>query len=169
MKWLLRHLRGWHVSHIVLLVGALIMLFPMVWMFFGSFKTEQEMFDYPPQLLPKEFTLAIFEYMWSQRNFSRMFINSTIVSSAVTVLTVSTSAYNPSQQYDLTVLDDYAPTTLPRGGILLVNPPRTLTLVRQTGSAETPKIARLDRESPVLAGIDLSGLSFPSCPTISYL
>jgi ABC-type glycerol-3-phosphate transport system permease component len=89
----LKFLRGWTFGHVLLLFGALIMLFPMVWMFFASFKTEQEMFDYPPQLLPKQFTLEIFGYMWSQRNFSRMFLNSTIVSSIVTLLTVFTSAY----------------------------------------------------------------------------
>jgi len=86
-------LRGWNFGHIVLLVGALIMLFPMVWMLFSMFKTEQEMFDYPPQLLPRRFTLEVLAYMWSARNFSRMFINSTIVSVAVTVLTVLSSAY----------------------------------------------------------------------------
>lgn len=86
-------LRGWTFGHLLLLIGALIMLFPMVWMFFGVFKTEQEMFDYPPQLLPKEFTLEVLEYMWSQRNFSQMFLNSSIVAVTVTVLTVITSAY----------------------------------------------------------------------------
>ena len=80
------------------------------------------------------------------------------------VTTVSTRAYATSQQYDLTVLDRFVPATLPRGGLVLVNPPADATLVRRTGTAETPKIARLDRESPVLAGIDLSGLTFPSSP-----
>jgi ABC-type glycerol-3-phosphate transport system permease component len=69
------------------------MFFPMVWMFFSMFKTEQEMFDYPPQLLPREFTLEVLAYMWSQRNFARMFVNSTIVATAVTILTVLSSAY----------------------------------------------------------------------------
>jgi multiple sugar transport system permease protein len=86
-------LRGWSFGHILLLIGALLMLFPMVWMLFAMFKTEQEMFDYPPQLLPKKFTLEVLEYMWSQRNFSRMFLNSSIVAVTVTVLTVATSAY----------------------------------------------------------------------------
>jgi multiple sugar transport system permease protein len=86
-------LRGWHFSHFVLIAGALIMLFPMVWMLFSMFKTEREMFDYPPQLLPREFTLEVLQYMWGARNFSRMFINSTIVAVAVTVLTVLSSAY----------------------------------------------------------------------------
>jgi multiple sugar transport system permease protein len=65
----------------------------MVWMFFAVFKTEQEMFDYPPELLPKKWTLEVLQYMWSQRNFSRMFLNSSIVALTVTVLTVLTSAY----------------------------------------------------------------------------
>jgi multiple sugar transport system permease protein len=86
-------LRGWSFGHILLLIGAVLMLFPMVWMLFAMFKTEQEMFDYPPQLLPKKFTLEVLEYMWSQRNFSRMFLNSSIVAVTVTVLTVATSAY----------------------------------------------------------------------------
>lgn len=86
-------LRRWHLSHIILLLGALVMLFPMVWMFFSIFKTEREMFDYPPQLLPKEWTLEVLAYMWSARNFSRMFLNSSIVAITVTVLTVFSSAY----------------------------------------------------------------------------
>ncbi len=86
-------LRGWTLGHVLLLAGGVVMLFPMVWMLFAVFKTEQEMFDYPPQLLPKQFTLEVLQYMWSQRNFSRMFVNSTIVASVVTVMTVLTSAY----------------------------------------------------------------------------
>lgn len=85
--------RHWNFGHALLLLGALIMLFPMVWMFFSMFKTEQEMFDYPPQLLPREFSLDVLIYMWNARNFSRMFLNSTIVSVAVTALTVLSSAY----------------------------------------------------------------------------
>jgi multiple sugar transport system permease protein len=89
----MRFLRRWHFSHIILLAGALVMLFPMIWMFFAIFKTEREMFDYPPQFLPKEWTLEVLAYMWSARNFSRMFLNSSIVAITVTVLTVLTSAY----------------------------------------------------------------------------
>jgi multiple sugar transport system permease protein len=88
-----RYFRGWTFGHLLLLLGGLVMLFPMVWMLLSAFKTEQEMFDYPPQLLPKRFTLEVLQYMWGQRNFSRMFVNSTIVAAVVTTLTVATSAY----------------------------------------------------------------------------
>ena len=80
------------------------------------------------------------------------------------ITTVSTGSYDPRQQYDLTVFDGFTPATLPRGGILVVNPPPDSSLIARTGTAETPRIARLDRESPVLAGIDLSGLTFPTTP-----
>ena len=89
----MRVLRRWHFGHLLLLFGALLMLFPMVWMFFSMFKSEQEMFDYPPKFLPREFTLEILQFMWTQRDFSRMFLNSTVVAVTVTVLTVLTSAY----------------------------------------------------------------------------
>ena len=88
-----RYFRDWTFGHLLLLLGGLVMLFPMVWMLLSAFKTEQEMFDYPPQLLPKRFTLEVLQYMWGQRNFSRMFVNSTIVAAVVTTLTVATSAY----------------------------------------------------------------------------
>ena len=88
-----RFLRGWTFGHLLLLVGGLVMLFPLVWMLLAVFKTEQEMFDYPPQLLPKRFTLEVLQYMWTQRNFSRMFVNSTVVATVVTALTGITSAY----------------------------------------------------------------------------
>lgn len=81
-----------------------------------------------------------------------------------TVTTVSTRAFDDRQQYDLTVFDRFVPTNLPRGGILFVNPQNEAGLFEQTGLAETPTIARLDRESPILAGIDLSGLSFATTP-----
>lgn len=88
-----RMLRGWTLGHVLLLIGSLLMLFPVIWMLLSAFKTEQEMFDYPPQLLPKRFTLEVLQYMWTQRNFSRMFLNSAIVAVSVTALTVITSAY----------------------------------------------------------------------------
>lgn len=34
-----------------------VMVFPLLWMILASCKTEQEIFVYPPTLLPKQFTL----------------------------------------------------------------------------------------------------------------
>jgi len=81
-----------------------------------------------------------------------------------TVTTVSTAAYGAGPQYDLTVFDRFEPGELPRGGVLLVNPPATATIIRSVGTVETPKVTRLDRESPILAGVDLGGLTFAQTP-----
>lgn len=81
-----------------------------------------------------------------------------------TVTIVATAAYNDRQQYDLTVFDRFVPTNLPRGGILVVSPQTDAALFQRTTASEIPRIARLDRESPILAGIDLSGLTFGTTP-----
>ncbi len=85
------------------------------------------------------------------------------------VTTVSTQAFNTSQQYDLTVFDRFVPSELPRGGVLLVNPATSQqaasTLLPTTGTTEqAPKVVRLDRESAILSGVDLSGLAFAPTP-----
>ena len=82
-----------------------------------------------------------------------------------TVTTVSRQAFNANQQYDLTVFDRFIPSELPRGGVLLVNPQSAGSLLPTTGTTEpSPKVARLDRESAILSGVDLSGLAFVAMP-----
>lgn len=50
--------RGQKVITIIVLVFFLIMfMFPVVWMFLTSFKTEEEYFSYPPVFIPKDFSL----------------------------------------------------------------------------------------------------------------
>jgi multiple sugar transport system permease protein len=45
------------VTVIVLLLALALFLFPVVWMFLTSFKTESEYFSYPPVFVPGEFSL----------------------------------------------------------------------------------------------------------------
>jgi ABC-type glycerol-3-phosphate transport system permease component len=40
---------------VVLVIGAVVMLFPLMWMVSSSFKLEQKVFQFPPQLIPKPF------------------------------------------------------------------------------------------------------------------
>jgi ABC-type glycerol-3-phosphate transport system permease component len=40
---------------VVLLVGSIVMLFPLMWMVSSSFKLEQRVFQFPPQLIPSPF------------------------------------------------------------------------------------------------------------------
>ncbi len=80
-----------------------------------------------------------------------------------TVTTVTPASYQNDRQYDLVVFDRFVPATLPRGGILLVNPSTSNTLIPVTGTAEaTPAIVRADRENDILRGVDLTGLTIPT-------
>lgn len=45
------------VTLAILIVFLLVFMFPVVWMFLTSFKTEQEYFSYPPVFLPGDFSL----------------------------------------------------------------------------------------------------------------
>jgi len=46
------------VIWVILLVGAVVMLFPLMWMVSSSFKLEQKVFQFPPQLIPNPFRPA---------------------------------------------------------------------------------------------------------------
>lgn len=84
----------------------------------------------------------------------------------IALTTVVPASYVDRDRYDLTVFDGFVPERLPPGGVLLVNPPVDNGLIpRGTGapsrdSSGPPRITRYDRESPLLAGVDLSGTTF---------
>ncbi len=84
--------------------------------------------------------------------------------SGATVTTMATRDYNDASPYDLTVFDRFAPSRLPRGGVLLVNPGPSGGFLAAVGTEQAPQIARVDRESAILAGVDLSGLTFGATP-----
>ena len=76
------------VSYLVLIIGALFMLMPFVWMISASFKTLAEVIQVPPQWLPKTLDLRNYREVFEQQPyFGRFFINSVVVA-ALTVLAV---------------------------------------------------------------------------------
>ena len=44
------------ITVLVLVIVLIIFMFPVVWMFLTSFKTEEEYFSYPPVFIPKDFS-----------------------------------------------------------------------------------------------------------------
>ncbi|MEG2252230.1 MAG: carbohydrate ABC transporter permease, partial [Clostridia bacterium] len=50
--------RGVLITHIVLLIGSFIMLFPFVWMILTSFKTQGESIMVPPIIFPTHWDLT---------------------------------------------------------------------------------------------------------------
>jgi ABC-type glycerol-3-phosphate transport system permease component len=70
-----------------LIVGAVLTLFPFLWMFLTTFKTEAEVFALPPTLLPASFQFDNYIYIWnSLGNFPRFLFNSVFVTLAVVLL-----------------------------------------------------------------------------------
>jgi putative chitobiose transport system permease protein len=69
----------------VLMAIAIVMLIPLVWLISTSLKSPTEdIFQFPPQLLPSQPTLQNFVEVWQTNPFGRYLLNSTLVA----VLTV---------------------------------------------------------------------------------
>ncbi len=91
-----RHTTGYYVALICLGVGALFMIFPVIWMMLGAFKTETEMKSMPPTFLPENFTLENFSSVFEQMPFARYYLNSVgtgVLNMVVGVLTSGLVGY----------------------------------------------------------------------------
>lgn len=73
---------------LILTAGAFITIFPFIYMFSTSLKGPQFIFEFPPQLIPKEPALSNFIRAWTSNNFSRYFLNSLEVTAISTFLVV---------------------------------------------------------------------------------
>jgi multiple sugar transport system permease protein len=71
-----------------LLAGAVFAGFPVFWMLVSSFKTNTEIFAYPPQLITKGFSFDAYLAVLGDPEEIRFFINSYVVALSVTALTV---------------------------------------------------------------------------------
>lgn len=71
-----------------LLAGAVYAGFPILWMLSNSFKTNTEIFAYPPKLITESFSLNAYRSIFSDPEKVRFFINSYFISLVVTALTL---------------------------------------------------------------------------------
>jgi len=68
------------ITYLLLAVLALLMLFPLLWLLSTALKSPTEdIFGFPPPLLPKQPTLSNFSTVWQNNPFGRYLFNSTIV------------------------------------------------------------------------------------------
>ena len=77
---------------VVLAVSGVTMIGPLVWMFATSLKSFQELYVWPPQLLPATPLWANYAYAWTFVPFERFFVNSVVVSVTVTLGELVTSS-----------------------------------------------------------------------------
>lgn len=60
----------------LLVVGAIPLVLPLVWMVSTSLKPESLVFKFPPQLVPQPFTLAAYEEIFRDTPFAQQYFNS---------------------------------------------------------------------------------------------
>ncbi len=70
-----------------LVFGALFAGLPVLWMLASSFKSNTEIFAYPPRLIGESFSLAAYRAVLTDPQQRRFFFNSYLISTLVTVFT----------------------------------------------------------------------------------
>lgn len=79
--------------YLILILGAIIMLLPFVWMLSASSKTMAEIFQLPPRWLPATLTLKNYQQVFAEQPlFGRFFLNSVIVAAFTVVSVLITSS-----------------------------------------------------------------------------
>ncbi len=73
---------------LALIAGALFAGFPVLWMLSSSFKSNTQIFEYPPRLITETFSFDAYVTILTDPTKVRFFINSYAVSIAVTILTL---------------------------------------------------------------------------------
>lgn len=71
-----------------LTIFALLVLFPFYWLFISAFKSKEDIFAIPPQLIPAPWRLTNFVEVFQQTNLLRAFFNSTYIAAAHVALTL---------------------------------------------------------------------------------
>lgn len=79
-------------AYLALILVVLSMVFPFIWMLMSSFKSEQEIYRYPPTLFPQHFTLQAYQDLFRITSFEIWFRNSVVVSVVVTLITLTLSS-----------------------------------------------------------------------------
>ena len=73
--------------HSILIFVSLLSIFPFIWLISTSLKGNSEnIFAYPPQIIPQDFTWANYSGVWDKVDFIGYFINSMIVAGGTVLL-----------------------------------------------------------------------------------
>ncbi|MBN2554084.1 MAG: carbohydrate ABC transporter permease [Spirochaetales bacterium] len=79
------------VTHFILVLSSLVIIFPFFWMISTSFKPDAEILRIPPTLLPVRWNTGFYQELLQDTVFLRFFLNSLIVASTGTVLSTFNS------------------------------------------------------------------------------
>lgn len=79
-------------GYLLIILGAISMLAPFIWMLCVSFMTEAQIFSYPPNFIPHPFITDNYIHIFEKLPITRFFINSLLVALLTTVFQVLFSA-----------------------------------------------------------------------------
>ncbi len=89
-EWLYHHRQ--RLLSVLVFVSIFVVITPAIWLVLSSFKTNQNIFLIPPQVLPNPLTLENYTEALSRGDFPRWLFNSVFISTMATVVCVSFSA-----------------------------------------------------------------------------
>ena len=93
-----KKIAGKIVYHLLVGIGAFIMVYPLLWMVMSSFKETNTIFTTAGQLIPKQFTLENYQNGWrgfGKVSFGTFFKNSFFIAALATFGTILSSAFVP--------------------------------------------------------------------------
>jgi multiple sugar transport system permease protein len=79
---------GKAVAALLLILGAMVFLYPFLWMLFTSFKLEKDVMTFPPSLIGRTFTLDGYAGIWTRVPFFRYFLNTAAFATGVTAVSL---------------------------------------------------------------------------------
>lgn len=80
------------LTYAALLVGAVVVLYPFVYMLMNSFKPGSEMLNYPRDLFPRQWTFTGYTGVFQELDVLRLLRNSVFLAASVTILNTLLSA-----------------------------------------------------------------------------
>ncbi|GCE24866.1 sugar ABC transporter permease [Dictyobacter alpinus] len=76
---------GMLLTHLILLAGGVVWVYPFLWMLGSSVKSDQDFFDQGLNIFPKSIHLENYPAAWNEASFGQYFINTVIVSGLTVV------------------------------------------------------------------------------------
>src|SRR5687767_2954480 len=73
------------LMYVVLIIFSIPFLYPFWWMITSSLKPLEDIFDFPPRLLPKELFIENYKNVFELQPFAQQFWNSLYIAVAVTL------------------------------------------------------------------------------------
>lgn len=81
------------ILFIIVVIFAALFLFPIIWMFVTSIRTTQDLYKYPPTLIPHALTLENYIYILTEMaGFIRYVVNSLVVTLSTVLIVLISSA-----------------------------------------------------------------------------